>query len=263
MSRLLVAAVRVGLDAAHQTDGLVDPCLGARLVQLGYDATLAVVRARPDHPFLPGRPHPVGAWRDLGVDDHAVRVPRGVALDLGATAKAWAADLVAATVVDRLGGGVVVSLGGDLSVVTDDLVPSWPVVVTERPGADDADDADDASTVWIDGGGLATSSTTVRQWQSGCVRRHHLVDPRTGMPLDGPWRTATATGSTSVAANVATTAALVLGEDAVPWLEEHRVDARLVDRDGRVVRTGRWPADPPPSHPLPHHPLDDLRKDDA
>ena len=78
------------------------------------------------------------------------------------------------------------------------------------------------------------------------------------MPLDGPWRTATATGPTSVAANVATTAALVLGEDAVPWLEERGVDARLVDRDGRVVRTGRWPAEAEPTHPLPTHDLDDL-----
>lgn len=254
---LLVAAVRVALDAAHRTDGLLDPCLGAQLVHLGYDATLEVVRARPDHPLLPDRPHPVGAWRGLEVDEGAVRVPRGVALDLGATAKAWAADLVSATLLDRLGGGLVVSLGGDLNVVTDDLVPRWPVVVTERPGDPDG------TTVWMDSGGLATSSTTVRQWRSGGVRRHHLVDPRTGLPVEGPWRTVTASGPSSVAANVATTAALVLGDDARGWLEERQVDARLVGHDGRVVRVGCWPAEAEARRGPAPHLLTDPRKDDA
>jgi thiamine biosynthesis lipoprotein len=232
---LLLAAVGVALEAAHQTGGLVDPCLGAQLVSLGYDADLGVVQQRPDPPFRPARSHPVGAWRDAAVRDDAIRVPAGVALDLGATAKAWAADLVALTIVEELGGGVVVSLGGDVRVIGDDRVATWPITVTEHP------DGTDPVTVWMDGGGLATSSTQVRRWRTAGVERHHLLDPRTGQPVDGPWRTVTATGPTAVAANVATTAALVLGHHAVPWLEEHRVDARLVGRDGSVTRTGAWP----------------------
>ena len=70
---------------------------------------------------------------------------------------------------------------------------------------------------------------------------HHLLDPRTGRPTAGPWRTVTATGPTCVAANTATTAALVLGADAVPWLEQHDVTARLVDESGAVHRVGAWP----------------------
>ena len=236
---LLCAAVRVGLEAARETDGLVDPCLGARLVDLGYDADLALVLTRPERPWpmRAPRPHLVGAWREIEVSDDAVRVPVGVALDLGATAKAWAADLVASTVVDRIGGAVVVSLGGDVAALTDDRVPSWPVTLSERP------EENDGPTVWITEGGLATSSTVVRRWSRDGVDRHHLLDPRTGDPVQGPWRTVTATGPTSVAANVATTTALVLGEDAPTWLEERGVDARLVGLDSRVRRTGRWPVE--------------------
>ncbi|MEP7091640.1 MAG: FAD:protein FMN transferase [Nocardioidaceae bacterium] len=234
---LLLAAVRVALDAAHETDGLVDPCLGAQLVSLRYDADLRVVRLRQDPPVVHRRPHPVDAWREVALDSDAIRVPAGVALDLGATAKAWAADLIALAVVDELDVGVVVSLGGDVRAIADERVPEWPVVVTEHP------EGTDATTVWVDGGGLATSSTQVRRWRAGGVERHHLLDPRTGLPVDGPWRTVTATGPTSVAANVATTAALVLGNGAVPWLGEHRVDARLVGRDGVVTCTGSWPVE--------------------
>lgn len=236
---LFLAAVRVALDAAHETDGLVDPCLGVRMVSLGYDADLGVVRLRPDPPARPLGPHPTGAWREVEVDDSAVRVPAGVALDLGATAKAWAADLVALSVVHGLGGGVVVSVGGDVRVVADERVPAWPVRVTEKPGGPDG------LTVWIDGGGLATSTTVVRRWRSGGIERHHLLDPRTGLPVEGPWRTVSATGPTSVAANIATTAALVLGAQAPAWLEERGVDARLVHQDGRSARTGAWPTEGP------------------
>ena len=68
-----------------------------------------------------------------------------------------------------------------------------------------------------------------------------MLDPRTGLPAAEVWRTVTATGPTCVAANAAATAAIVLGDDAVGWLDRRRVDARLVARDGTVVGLGAWP----------------------
>jgi thiamine biosynthesis lipoprotein len=57
------------------------------------------------------------------------------------------------------------------------------------------------------------------------------------------WRTATVAAPTCVDANVATTAAIVLGDGALPWVEARRVPARLVAIDGSVVVLGGWPAD--------------------
>lgn len=239
---LLRAAVRVALDVAHDTGGLVDPCLGAQMVSLGYDADLRVVRRRPHPRWQVPHPHPVDAWREVVADDRGIRVPPGVALDLGATAKAWAADLVAQSIVESLGVGVVVSVGGDVRIVPDEVVPAWTVEVAERPGGPVA------TSVRVDRGGVATSSTRVRRWHAGGVERHHLLDPRTGLPVTGPWHTVTATGPTCVAANAATTAALVMGDQASAWLQRRRVDARLVNVNGEVTRTGLWPSDAlPPS----------------
>lgn len=237
---LLVAAVRVAVEAAETTRGLVDPCLGRAMVELGYDADLGVVVRRPPTRGLPETPTPrFGAWEQIGLSEQAVRVPHGCALDLGATAKAWASDLVAAEVTQRLGCDVVVSVGGDVRVnrsgMTAAADPGWPVAVTERP------DDGDGEVVVLDGGGLATSSTTVRRWSSRGAVWHHVLDPRTALPVPGPWRTATATGPTCVAANTATTAALVLGAEAVPWLAERSVAARLVASDGAVTTVGGWP----------------------
>jgi thiamine biosynthesis lipoprotein len=130
-----------------------------------------------------------------------------------------------------------VSLGGDIrcDAPPGSSGPGWPVRVTERPGEGPG------QTVRLAGGGLATSSTTVRRWGNGGLVRHHIVDPRTGLPTTGPWRTVTATGPTCVAANTASTAALVLGDRAVPWLKGRLVTARLVSDSGAIRTVGAWP----------------------
>ena len=226
---LLAAAVHVAVEVAEDTDGLVDPLLGRSLVALGYDRDFATLAPRARQPGVP-RP---GAWRDLAAGLDWVEVPAGTALDLGSTGKAWASDLVARSVNAELGVDVLISLGGDISVVGWER---WPVEVREHP-----DDAEAAEQVWIGAGGLATSSTVVRRWNQGGVRRHHVLDPRTALPAEEVWRTVTATGPSCVAANAAATAAIVLGAQAPDWLEARRVDARLVAVDGTVVRTGAWP----------------------
>jgi thiamine biosynthesis lipoprotein len=90
-------------------------------------------------------------------------------------------------------------------------------------------------------GGLATSTTTIRRWRRGERSVHHIVDPRTGAPADGPWRTASVYAPSALAANVASTAAIVLGERADDWLTERHLAARLVDVDGFVHTTPGWP----------------------
>lgn len=241
VSPLLVEAATVALDAAHVTDGLVDPLLGRSLVELGYDRDFATIVPRREEPLTAARP---GAWREIEIDAHdsRIRIPAGTAIDLGATCKAWAADVLATDIADRLSTPVLVSIGGDLRAAAPAGADpaAWEVLVTERPEPRDGDAEPDR--VRIDQGGLATSSTQVRRWRRAGAELHHVLDPRTGLPVAGRWRTVTATGPTCVAANVATTAALVLGDRAIAWLDQHSVDARLVSQDGLVQRIGRWPA---------------------
>ncbi len=70
---------------------------------------------------------------------------------------------------------------------------------------------------------------------------HHVLDPRSGQPVRGPWRTVSVAAATCAEANVASTAAIVLGDDAPAWLAEHGLPARLVALDGRVRTQGGWP----------------------
>jgi len=98
-----------------------------------------------------------------------------------------------------------------------------------------------AQMVRLSSGGLATSSTTCRQWQRAGQSLHHIVDPRTGLPADGPWRTASVVAASCAAANAASTAAIVAGEQAEGWLAAERLPARLVGHDGTVRLVAGWP----------------------
>jgi thiamine biosynthesis lipoprotein len=244
-SPLLIEAVRVALRAARITDGRVDPTVGRAVRLLGYDRDFAAVD--PTGPPVNLRAESVPGWRLVRVDGRGatIRVPVGVELDLGSTAKALAADRAAraahlAAVRESAAVGVLVSLGGDLSVVGPPPPDGWSVRVTDSH-ASPADGP--GQTVSIRSGGLATSSTTVRRWERGAVTLHHIVDPLTGRPAAPCWRTVSVAAASCVDANTASTAAIILGAEAPAWLAGVRLPARLVAADGAVRVVGGWPAD--------------------
>jgi thiamine biosynthesis lipoprotein len=234
-SELLLDAVVAALRAAELTGGAVDPTVGEALIALGYDRDIESVSARQaiSVAAVPG-------WRTVRVDRDAatIRLAAGVRLDLGATAKALAADRAAADAYALAGCGVLVSLGGDIAMTGPPPADGWRIRVTDdhRAGVD-------APGQWIalQSGGLATSSTTVRQWQAGSESAHHILDPTTGRPASGPWRTASVAAKTCLDANVASTAAIVRSGDTVAWLESQGLPSRLVSVTGRVVHVAGWP----------------------
>jgi thiamine biosynthesis lipoprotein ApbE len=242
VSPLFAHALRVARHAAQSTDGLVDPTVGAALIDLGYDRTF--IQVPTTGPSLTLRVQTAPGWRQLEVDDagERARVPHGVRIDLGATAKALAADLCAAAVTRVLHCGVLVSLGGDIAVAGDAPSGGWPVNVTDRSDLD-LPIGGQGQAVAVHSGGLATSSTSARKWRRGGSLLHHLIDPRSGLPASGPWRTVSVAAPTCVLANTASTAAVIVGANAPNWLAARGFSARLVAHDGTVTHVGQWPAE--------------------
>lgn len=241
---LLHEAIAVALRAAALTDGAVDPSLGRALRLAGYDLDWRLLdHPAPDEPLSRQRAVSVRravAWEqiELSDDPSGVLIPVGVALDLGATAKALCADRAAASIAAEIGGGVLVSLGGDIALAGPAPDGGWQIHVTDdhRSGPDAP-----GQTVAIASGGLATSSTTTRRWRQGGAVMHHILDPATGEPALGPWRTVSVVADTCVDANTAATAAIVIGQQAADWLRARNLPARLVAHDGEVLRVAGWP----------------------
>ena len=244
---MLAEAIEVALRAARLTDGDVDPALGAALVLCGYDRDWELMgSARRERASaartLPStiRAHVRGGWQTIEFDRdlRMVRVPRGVELDLGATAKAWAADRAARAVHEATGSGVLVSLGGDIATAGGGPPGGWRIHVTDdhraRPDAP-------GQTLTIADGGLATSSVAVRRWVHRGAPMHHIIDPRSGAPVHAVWRTVSVAAGDCTDANIASTAAIVRGAEAPAWLAARSLPARLVAPNGEVQTVAGWP----------------------
>lgn len=236
ISPLLAELVRAALSAAELTDGDVDPTLGTALADLGYDRDIEAVRTAGisqsagtslDVPIIVRR---VPAWRDIRLNSGVLTLPVGVRLDLGAIAKAFAADRCAQLVAAYCHTDVLVSLGGDIATVGD----GWSVLVSDGPDEPEC-------TVTLNGA-LATSSTIGRTWRRAGRLLHHILDPRTLLPARPVWRTVSVAAPTCVEANTWSTAAIVRGEAAPEMLRRLGLPARLVGRNGDVRTIGAWPS---------------------
>jgi thiamine biosynthesis lipoprotein len=241
-------AIGVALEAARWTGGLTDPTVADALISLGYDRDFMTID--PDRRDPLPAPVPAPGWWQVRLEGPLLHLPAGVRLDLGATAKGLGSDRAARAVLAATGhtGGALVSLGGDIATAGVPPRGGWPIIAAGQSGHDGAD----APGTGRDGSGLgqlvrllrgavATSSIGYRSWRRAGRVVHHIVDPRTGLPADGPWRTASVAAVTCADANAAATAAIVAGEAAVDWLTAAGLPARLVSHGGQVRCLGGWP----------------------
>ena len=239
----LFAALEVGVAVAERTHGAVDPTVGNALSALGYDCDFDEIGPRTPPP--PAALGPVVGFAHIHLDrrTRTVRIPRGVRLDLGSSAKALVADRAATRIADHLGIGALGSVGGDVAVAGPPPPEGWAIGIA----ADASTPAADVDqTVAIRRGGLASSSTSVRSWSVGNERVHHIIDPATGSSAEPYWTLVSACGASCVHANALSTAAIVWGARALDELRAFDQAVRLVRYDGAVFTLGGWPTDGAP-----------------
>ncbi|GAA1458664.1 FAD:protein FMN transferase [Williamsia maris] len=240
ISPALRTLVDAALDAARASDGAVDPTVGQALVSLGYDRDLAAVLADPAQadrgdgmPRIRIRPADHTLIRRHG---DTLAVPEGITLDLGATAKAVAADLAADVIADEIGCGVMVSLGGDIAARGETPTGGWQVTVDDGPG-------EPRTQIALQGDcAVATSSTLHRRWRHRGTSMHHIIDPATGLPAEVRWRTVTVVARRCVDANTVSTACIVKGDAGADWVAATGLPARLIAADRSVIGCNGWPA---------------------
>ncbi len=233
----LVAAVEV----ARTTGGLVDPTIGKAMRLAGYDRTFSRLALR-DGSLVVATFVPCGRWAEIELDPDSstARLPAGIELDLGASAKALTADRLAREISETTGSGALVSLGGDIAVAGTAPEGGWVIGLAE----DHSVPADEVPTrVSIESGGLASSGIRVRRWRTASGEQHHILDPRTGRPARSSWTTVTVAAASCLDANAASTAAIVLGDHAPEWLSARHLPSRLVRFDGRAVYVSGFPAE--------------------
>lgn len=232
VSETLAYLLERALAAAELTDGDVDPTVGTAMRRLGYDRDLRlVVDDGPVRAVI----SPVPGHRSVRLVGRELTLPVGVELDLGATAKAVAADRAASLVHETLGVGVLVALGGDIATAGPAPQEGWQVRVQDQPQDPSCQVRLEPRTA------IATSSTVARQWRRGGRTLHHVVDPRTGQPARPVWRSVTVAAPSCLIANAISTAAVIRGDAAPRWVADLGLPARFVRDDASTLVTDAWP----------------------
>ena len=246
VSDLLYHVLATALTAAQATRGLYDPAMLDQLIQLGYDRSFDDLPAVRSAFLFPGEPG--GGWRGIRVNPLSRRVtlPVGIKLDFGGIAKGMAVDAALENL--RLSGvhTALVNAGGDLAVLG--LPPAaehWQLAVPGR---------ERFWTIPLRQGAVATSGIAHRHWWQGQTLRHHLLDPRTGLPAQGDLWSVTVVADRCEQAEVAAKVAFILGsKPGADFLQKHRIAGLLVREDGTWETVEPWPARAEASSPsLPH-----------
>jgi thiamine biosynthesis lipoprotein len=221
-------------DYGRITNGAFDITVGPLAKAWGF---YGGVGQRPSRRAL-ARARARSGWGVLELDSvgRTVRFRReGAELDFGAIGKGWALDR-AASVLRRLGIEAALLGAGRSSYYAIGAPPGrrgWTVHVR-----DPADTTSVLATVLLRDGALATSGATQRFFESDGHRYSHIIDPRTGSPVEGMLQV-TVTASTATDSDALSTALFVLGPDEVAGLLDapHRgaLFVRDADHGPRIV----------------------------
>ena len=240
VSDLLYSVLATALTAAQATQGVYDPALLDQLVRVGYDRTfddlqsVQAVRTPSFDPIIPGEPG--GRWRGIKVDPirRRVTLPAGIKLDFGGIAKGMAVDAALEQLRQNGISLALVNAGGDLAVLG--LPPAagqWPIAV---PGQEQM------WTIPLHSGAVATSGIAHRHWWQGNTLRHHLIDPRTGLPAESDLWSVSVVADRCEQAEVAAKVAFILGSrQGAEFLRNHHIPGILVHEDGTWQTVEPWP----------------------
>ncbi len=240
-----VELVERATAAWRLSGGAFDPTVLGPMLRAGYDRSFCDLDdrrpddRRPDEPRLDPSLLGIGA-ADIRIDGDLVALPHGTGFDPGGIGKGLAADLVVSELLGAGAAGACVNLGGDVRVAgvgPNGDGASWTVGVWHPHHRDPV------VRIGLAGGAVATSTTLLRRWRSGDERgdgrdRHHLIDPRSGLPSDTDLDLATVVAAEAWVAEVLAKSVILRGS-AHPFdvVDATAAQALAVDRHGRVQVT--------------------------
>jgi thiamine biosynthesis lipoprotein len=221
------------VSAWAATGGSYDPTVLPAMRAIGYDRSFdridGVVPVAGDEV----RPAPGCGGVQLDPAARLVVLPPDVELDLGGLGKGFAADLLVSELLDGGADGACVNIGGDVRVEgASPTASGWVVGLRDSATVS-------TRAVALASGAVCTSTTRRRRWLTSAGPRHHLLDPRTGLPVDNGLATVTVIGARAAQAEVLTKVAFVAGPDDAPaLLAPFGVAALLILDDGSTVEVG-------------------------
>jgi thiamine biosynthesis lipoprotein len=224
--------VSKALEYARLTNGAFDPSVGP-LVKL-WNIGNGGEKVPPEKEILAAKA--LVDWRQVAVDANTRKVflkKPGMRLDLGAIAKGYAADEVEKILTDDKVKAAIVDLGGNIFVFgrKKDKSP-W------RVGIQNPESARGEYLGIVTGGQMTvvTSGVYERFFFENGKRYHHILNTRTGFPVDNGLVSVSIVSQRSIDADALSTSLFILGIDkGMEFLRQFpETYAVFIDKDNEV-----------------------------
>lgn len=215
VSPVMWEVLQTARDAWEQSEGLITPAVLPALESVGYSQSFEQISlGTMDNVAL--REKTVQTFEEIKFDEseRSIFLPTGMRLDLGGVAKGWAAHKAMAHFRDL--GPLLVDSGGDIAISAFlKCGEPWEIGVN-----DPFNRGEHIEKVFVREGGIATSGRDHRRWQQGADWRHHIIDPRMGMPAETDLLSVTVIADNVMKAEMAAKTVLILGSEAgMKWLD--------------------------------------------
>lgn len=203
-----------------------------------FDLTSGVMRYiwRFDEPRLPPADRIAEAcarigWDAVTLSDDAIAFGRpGMEIDFGGIGKEYAADRAAAIAREHGACAGFINLGGDIAVIGPDACGRpWSFGIRHPRKADAV-----IAHIEVARGALATSGDYERFVMVGGRRFCHIINPRTGLPVQH-WQSVSVVDTLCISAGAMASIAMLMEADALPWLRAQGVRFLAVGPDGQLI----------------------------
>jgi FAD:protein FMN transferase len=227
----------LALECHQATNQIFDPAILPNLQAVGYAQSFDQLRERGADALPTTRIHPrLNPFNTIEIDSlqGKVRLPKRMQIDLGGIAKGWIAEK-AAHKMEQYSPTCGVNAGGDMFLIGQpEGHKTWEVALE-----DPRNPIQDLMMLLVESGAVATSSVVKRSWQQGEIRRHHLIDPRTGEPAETPWLSVTVFAPKAVQAETFAKAILIAGPKGAQTLLDNNSDISFiaVDAQGQIWKS--------------------------
>lgn len=232
--------INAAIKAAQVSDGAFEPSIGP-VVNLWDIADIikhnAVVKPKVPAPNKIKERLMFVNYKDIIIDDHDMSIKlrkKGMALDLGAITKGFAADKAVISLKESGIKAGIVSCAGDLRVFGKKPDNSnWQVGIRAPRGKPD----DLAAVLSLNDMAVSTSGDYERYFIIDGIRYHHIIDPKTGYPSKG-FQSVTILNEQGVITDSLSTAVFVLGpKRGLEFVNKMGLMAYIIYTDGSIYIT--------------------------
>lgn len=224
--------LRDALTYSEKTGGMFDPSIGPLVKSWNIGTDYAAI---PKPAVLHSAMSLVN-YHDIIIDEKNGTVflaRKGMKLDLGAIAKGYAADDIARLLKSHNIKKAIIDLGGNIYAMGEkEPGKNWNIGIRDP----ETERGEPILSISVNNTSVVTSGIYERFFEVDGKKYHHILDPRTGYPVENELLSVTIVATSSMDADALSTSTFLLGTDKGMALIEKtkNVDAIFINKQKEV-----------------------------